>query len=328
MIESLADHGVQAEDLVPALMTTHSVKNPEYDPKAAKDAELERHKEVLPEEEAPPPPSEPRSDSPMTPSLASGSMVHETETSREGGRTPTKSSSPSPTPARTRSRSINPFGDDDDEEDIFPPPRPSSAASPPSASASTAITSPLPKPKTRSINPFGDDEDEEDGLPPVASSSRFPAAHTDRKAPVTRIPSFDDDDDGDIGRPASPTPQPPSLGQHIVDPSRISDEVVKKGEVERDEEGDPDPERTPTSRSLGLPPVENSQIDQDIPRTKKEEEEAEADEVEDEDEEKAAPLPSLPGVSTTLTSADENVVLDIRWTVVRSLLASTSTSDQ
>jgi hypothetical protein len=42
MIESLALHGVQAEDLVPALMTTHTVANPEYDP-----AEARRQAEVL-----------------------------------------------------------------------------------------------------------------------------------------------------------------------------------------------------------------------------------------------------------------------------------------
>ena len=32
MIESLAEHGVLATDLVPSLMTTHTVANPEYDP--------------------------------------------------------------------------------------------------------------------------------------------------------------------------------------------------------------------------------------------------------------------------------------------------------
>ncbi|KAF8899424.1 hypothetical protein BD779DRAFT_1795853 [Infundibulicybe gibba] len=36
MIESLAEHGVQALDLVPALMTTHTVSNPEYDPEEAR----------------------------------------------------------------------------------------------------------------------------------------------------------------------------------------------------------------------------------------------------------------------------------------------------
>jgi hypothetical protein len=36
MIESLANHGVLASDLIPALMTTHTVANPEYDPEEAR----------------------------------------------------------------------------------------------------------------------------------------------------------------------------------------------------------------------------------------------------------------------------------------------------
>jgi len=36
MIEQLAEHGVQAIDLVPSLMTTHTVANPEYDPEEAR----------------------------------------------------------------------------------------------------------------------------------------------------------------------------------------------------------------------------------------------------------------------------------------------------
>ncbi|GLB43707.1 putative DUF726-domain-containing protein [Lyophyllum shimeji] len=42
MIESLADHGVLASDLVPALMTTHTVANPEYDPAEARRIAQER----------------------------------------------------------------------------------------------------------------------------------------------------------------------------------------------------------------------------------------------------------------------------------------------
>ncbi|KIY73931.1 DUF726-domain-containing protein [Cylindrobasidium torrendii FP15055 ss-10] len=41
MIESLGEHGVIPADLVPALMTTHTVANPEYDPKAALKKEQE-----------------------------------------------------------------------------------------------------------------------------------------------------------------------------------------------------------------------------------------------------------------------------------------------
>ncbi|KAF8274342.1 hypothetical protein EI94DRAFT_1562200 [Lactarius quietus] len=51
MIENLAEHGVQPSDLVPALMTTHTVANPEYDPAAAqRQAELRREEaDALPE---------------------------------------------------------------------------------------------------------------------------------------------------------------------------------------------------------------------------------------------------------------------------------------
>ncbi|ESK92389.1 duf726 domain protein [Moniliophthora roreri MCA 2997] len=41
MIESLGEHGVEAMDLVPALMTTHTVSNPEYDPIEARRREEE-----------------------------------------------------------------------------------------------------------------------------------------------------------------------------------------------------------------------------------------------------------------------------------------------
>lgn len=51
MIENLAEHGVQPSDLIPALMTTHTVANPEYDPAAAqREADLRREEaDALPE---------------------------------------------------------------------------------------------------------------------------------------------------------------------------------------------------------------------------------------------------------------------------------------
>lgn len=45
MIESLALHGIQSWDLVPSLMTTHTVANPEYDPAEAKRQEEEHRAE-------------------------------------------------------------------------------------------------------------------------------------------------------------------------------------------------------------------------------------------------------------------------------------------
>ena len=55
MIQSLAEHGVQAADLAPALITTHTVANPEYDPVEGKKQEVQRQleeKEKLQQEEA------------------------------------------------------------------------------------------------------------------------------------------------------------------------------------------------------------------------------------------------------------------------------------
>ncbi|KIK94425.1 hypothetical protein PAXRUDRAFT_142885 [Paxillus rubicundulus Ve08.2h10] len=42
MIDSLALHGVQASDLAPSLMTTHTISNPEYDPVEAKKQEVSK----------------------------------------------------------------------------------------------------------------------------------------------------------------------------------------------------------------------------------------------------------------------------------------------
>lgn len=46
MIEQLAEHGVTSADLVPSLVTTHTVPNPEYDPEAEKEAQEEAEREA------------------------------------------------------------------------------------------------------------------------------------------------------------------------------------------------------------------------------------------------------------------------------------------
>lgn len=64
MIDSLALHGVQASDLAPSLMTTHTIANPEYDPVEARKQERdkasrpnERDINLKPSESPVPPPS-------------------------------------------------------------------------------------------------------------------------------------------------------------------------------------------------------------------------------------------------------------------------------
>lgn len=51
MIEQLAEHGVTAEDLVPSLLTTYSIDNPEYDPEAELAAAEEAREAAAQEEE-------------------------------------------------------------------------------------------------------------------------------------------------------------------------------------------------------------------------------------------------------------------------------------
>ncbi|GJJ13224.1 hypothetical protein Clacol_007475 [Clathrus columnatus] len=52
MIESLAEHGVRAEDLVPSLMTTHTVANPEYDPVEARKVKEEQLRRIEEQEDS------------------------------------------------------------------------------------------------------------------------------------------------------------------------------------------------------------------------------------------------------------------------------------
>src|SRR5712691_10698691 len=51
MIENLTEHGLQPGDLVPALMTTHTVANPEYDPaEAQRQADMRKAEDEVPPE--------------------------------------------------------------------------------------------------------------------------------------------------------------------------------------------------------------------------------------------------------------------------------------
>jgi len=294
MIESLAEHGVMAEDLVPALMTTHTVKNPEYDPKAAKEAEEEEsgqeEEEHRRDEQDAPPPYEPRTGLPDLPITSTSEKAGET--------TPRRSNTPLPT-LKTRRKPINPFGEDSDEEEAPIMSKPTTA----SLRATSPLPSRSPQARKMSTNPFGSD-DEEDGLPSFASSSRQPI--TSPKPPVRSTPSFDmEDDDGDIGRPASPEPKRENFA------AEADSAVELDGEATKQEQTDSDAERTPTREHSRLPDEGESTGTL-------------VDDNKEEAEEEPPSLPSLPGVSTSLTTADENVVLDIRWTVVSTRISKHS----
>lgn len=52
MIELLTEHGVTSADLVPSLITTHTVPNPNYDPEAAREQMEEKEREAIEKEQA------------------------------------------------------------------------------------------------------------------------------------------------------------------------------------------------------------------------------------------------------------------------------------
>lgn len=247
MIESLAEHGVDPSDLVPALMTTHTVKNPEYDPKAKMAEELGTVDEVDEEEEEAPPPYE--GPAPSSVNVEQVDATRATSVMDEADSTRTATS------LRPESKAVDPFGDDEDEE---------------------TLSLPAPKPSTR---------------PPPAP------LHLDL-----------DEDDGDIGYSSpAPTPAPASSSQPETFPelhdSPIAVSAPSASAPPKADASEPirDPEKTPRAAADGqIPlPVDGEQ-----------------------EEEVQKGLPSLPGVSTSLSNTDEMVTLDIRWTVVRTVSLS------
>ncbi|EIW66799.1 hypothetical protein TREMEDRAFT_70052 [Tremella mesenterica DSM 1558] len=139
MIESLAEHGVDPRDLVPALMTTHTVKNPEFDPVAKKKAEMAAEKideeNSDTETEVPPPPYQEKADEhiddPSSPSSIDPTTIPLPATSPEPS---------SPSPVSHIGKSIDPFGDDSDAISI-----PSASSSiPPTTFSRLSISDPDP----------------------------------------------------------------------------------------------------------------------------------------------------------------------------------------
>lgn len=233
-------------DLVPALMTTHTVKNPEYDPAARKRKDLDDEKAITRSEEL-------------------------LEEAREA------------LPAYQR----------DDEK-----PAPT-YSQPDGPDPETTPRRPIPSPILRKPpNPFGDDDDAdiEDSIADATSSSSRSTSTLNRPTP-SRLSSFDaEDDDGDIGRAGSPSPLHTPLAEQpppSPSPSTSSLPTVTLSEPLHD------PEKTPSKGpSRILTPSDQTE---------------EAEEPEDIEE---AALPSLPGVSTKMSTTDELITLDIRWTVV------------
>ncbi|OCF30494.1 hypothetical protein I316_07876 [Kwoniella heveanensis BCC8398] len=282
MIESLAEHGVDPSDLVPALMTTHTVDNPDFDPKAKEKAELEAITEAEAEAEA---------EAERDAETEKERLRKDEEARREDG--DTGEAPPPPYSLRDESgrstpkKNVNPFGEDDDDEAFLGSSsakrEPSLASIPPLSASNPAETNRKPLPF------FGDDVDDDDG--DIASMLSPPPTHAESS------------------RSTKPAVTPSSSSTIPVSPG--SSEQVATNGTSRIEEPEKDPEKRPQIRAgyIEATEAETDQIDEKNAPTRAEEED-------DTEDGAPAPLPSLPGVSTSLSNTDEMVTLDIRWTVL------------
>ncbi|WVQ74529.1 hypothetical protein IAR50_004130 [Cryptococcus sp. DSM 104548] len=296
MIESLAEHGVDPSDLVPALMTTHTVNNPDYDPKEKQRADLEeagkieqeadaeavREEKFLQEGREAEDVSDAETEAPLPP-YSQREQTESVSAALSSQQTPTLRLPPKP---------INPFGFDDDETDISIPPPPSkSPMSISSGSSHGLLRSTSPK----SVNPFGSDDEED--VPPPPKAKRAPPSD-----PVGG-------DDGDIGGALSPPlsstdsqvaslPFYPANSPAPLTPPKTADFGDDKSTPVSEEE---DVTNKPAGglEEGGKTPKNDPNVLFDAA-----------------DRQAPAPLPSLPGVSTSLSTTDQLVTLDIRWTIL------------
>ncbi len=199
MIESLAEHGVDPADLVPALMTTHTIKNPEYDPaeakrqealakqeRARKEQEVEDGFDTDSEDEAPPPPYE-----------SAGTPVQPLRSSNTPEARPNLAESKS---FQGKNRAANAFGYDDDDGDITSL---ASAEAGPSRSRSATISS------LRSGNvveeggiaAFGNEDEADIAVTSPAKETEQEAGSTTPKAPVPQNLPVGSDVDGVRAKP-------------------------------------------------------------------------------------------------------------------------------
>lgn len=155
MIEQLAEHGVTAEDLVPSLVTTYTVENPEYDPEAAVTAAREAEEQAqrdAEEAERIRIETEERRQAEEEEQLAAAADKLRLE--EEAGRVAREVARIE----RRESAARDPFGQDDDEEPRTPPRSPSN-----NSLRSPTLRSPsIKSPRTPRRSNF-DAWDEEDG---------------------------------------------------------------------------------------------------------------------------------------------------------------------
>lgn len=288
MIESLAEHGVDPVDLVPALMTTHTVKNPEYDPEAKRRADLAAVAKAEEEAEEAAAEGEEKGEN----EAAEGEKSKKEKASQEVDELDAASIH-DPAPPYEESvkddraaRREDSLKQDDSRKRAPRPPRPMPTLDDDEGDIGGALGGPEEEGDIGGA--LGGPEEEGDigfaisSPPPPPAKSRSPIATTTLSS--TPIP---EDDDGDIGNIK-------------VDEGVKKTSETKTGGQEKDaEEGEQLAEKEEQPAEATEPPIEGP----------------------DPDDFQA--MPHLPGVSTSITAADEDVTLDIRWTVVSHCTSTT-----
>ncbi|CAD6918572.1 unnamed protein product [Tilletia laevis] len=347
MIDSLAQHGVLIEDLAPALITTHTVRNPDYDPAAADQERKEKGEDSTVDESAKPSvPSEPeQSEAADKAASAAGESVPEIQSDA----TPSK------------------------ELPVPEEPVPSSADSVESVeteSAETVQTSVVPGSSSKldesrdlddlstedgdmGDGDMGDGDigegDLGDGDGDIGTSSATPPASRSRSSrqrsstastASARISldqgRFEDpgDDSGDLASPgalaAPPVLQPPNVEDEDITSAAVSDDGAKTPKPSHDnsaseagaatssreaDKPEPEPpEDTETKSPLLVDPNTAGQIDTQLSTVRPSLGStlgltSEPIPIE-------PPPAALEGVTTSLSTSDKDITLDIRWTVL------------
>ncbi|ORY79265.1 hypothetical protein BCR35DRAFT_279395 [Leucosporidium creatinivorum] len=270
MIEQLAEHGVTAEDLVPSLVTTYTVENPEYDPEAAFTAAQEtEEQEKKDAEEAERIRIEEEEKRQADEEAVLAAAVEKLRLEEEAGRVAREVARIE----RRESAARDPFGQE--ESDPRTPPRSPSVKSFRSPSLrSPSLKSPTSPHAPKRFESWDDGGDIGGALDPVAESKPL---EIDTSAASSLEAA------ADITTPTSP---PPAAAAPTDEP--------------------PTPKATPPTLEVETPSVPSTPLSPTH-----------------QPDNFLTPLPSsLPGVSTTLSTADKLITLDIRWTILCDLFLS------
>ncbi|KAK0534072.1 hypothetical protein OC835_002797 [Tilletia horrida] len=312
MIESLAQHGVLVEDLAPSLITTHTVQNPDYDPEAAEEREEEQRRAAAEAEKEASEQAQAHAKAHPDADASSSAEPHdaalleaaEKETPAQPEQVAEASSS-TPRPS-TSSEADRPLPDAPASGDV-------SAEENEAAEAALGQTDASPDLLSNEAESLADIEDSGDLSSAGAMaelSSEGPAAKV--KAPAAPAgPDEPDEADIAVDRASTPTPSaphgeaeeeeditsaaqaPPKVDPPHPDPPEGDEDKKAPVLVDPNTAGQLDAQlstsRPPIGGALGLT--------------------AEPIPIE-------PPPAALEGVTTSLSTADKSITLDIRWTVL------------